>query len=246
MMIDILCPTRGRPKLALAMYQSLCKVTRDPKQVRVWFYLSEGDGEAWLYNRIFDENCMRDQDNIRVSFIKGKDAPTCWAWNALAKVACGQGANLLLLMGDDVTFETEGWDEIYRDVYRKHGDGIFVIAPNDGRGDGVPHPCVSARWVGSLGYFVNPVFFHWGVDSYTEHLAKEIGRLIRVDVLLNHQKVGEAHPADETYKRIRAGVWNERDRSVLELMKDRYAEKDIGLLLNTMVLEPGWEAMASI
>ena len=225
MIIDILCPTRGRPHLAKRMLDSLYKTVSDPSRVRLWVYLSDNDQCLDGYYFAYSLN------PILVNAIKGKDAPTAWMWNYLAEKAHNSGGDLFFLIGDDVIFETEGWDEIYRESSAKNPDGIFVLAPDDGRGSGVPHPCVSRAWIDTLGYFVNPAFLHWGVDSYTEHLALSVDRLIRLpDVKITHQKVGEANPVDETYKRLREGVWNARDLEVLDLMKNRYAGKDIELL----------------
>lgn len=224
MIIDILCPTRGRPHLAARMYDSVCKTAIDPKNVRVWFYLSDNDPESINYNNA-------STYPVTKYTVTGKDAPTCWIWNQLAKQAMKTDGDMFFLMGDDVVFETEGWDEIYREAAKKFEDGIFVLHPDDGRGSGLPHPCMGRSWVDTLGYFVNPAFFHWGVDSYTEHLANSVNRLAHLpEVKITHQKVGEANPADDTYKRLREGVWNKRDLEVLELMKSRYAEKDIELL----------------
>ncbi len=228
MIIDILCPTRGRPHLARRMYDSVCKTAKDPSKVRVWFYLSDNDPELFGYDDAFI-------GVVHWHNVHGKDGPTSWLWNVLATEAYDSGGNLFLLIGDDVIFETEGWDEIYRETAGKYPDGIFVLAPNDGRGTGVPHPCVSRAWINTLGYFVNPVFFHWGVDSYTEHLALSVDRLIPLpEISIRHNKVGEANPPDETYKRLRNGVWNARDLQVLTLMKSRYTENDIYLLRKVM------------
>lgn len=232
MIIDILCPTRGRPLLAKQMYNSVCATVTKADQVRVWLYLSDNDSEIDNYG-VFDfaEGDVYWEKNVEVNVISGCDAPTTWLWNKLSSHAYSTSGDLFFLIGDDVIFETEGWDEIYRQAASNYPDGIFVLAPNDGRGDGVPHPCMGREWIDTLGYFVNPAFLHWGVDSYSEFLASSVDRLIKIpNVTIRHNKVGEAHIADETYKRLREGVWNQRDLQVLELMKSRYADKDIGLL----------------
>lgn len=236
MIIDILCPSRGRPHLAKRMYESICKTVSRPNHVRVWLYLSDNDPDVDKYNVVsFSQGDVCWEKEVLVNVVYGKDGPTSYLWNHLAQHAYGCRSDLLFLMGDDVVFETEGWDEIYREAARNNPDGIFVLAPDDGRGSGVPHPCVGRTWIDTLGFFVNPAFLHWGVDSYTEHLALSLDRFIRLpEVKITHQKVGETNPADETYKRLREGVWNKRDLQVLELMKSRYAEKDIELLRKAM------------
>lgn len=230
MIIDILCPTRGRPNLARRMYDSACDTAKYPDYLRFWFYLSDNDP---VYENANGLPFLGDLKS-KVSSFTGKDAPTSLMWNYLAKEAYKANGDLFLLMGDDVIFETEGWDEIYRNSVRSIHDGIFVIAPNDGRGSGVPHPCVSRRWIETLKYFVNPVFLHWGVDSYTEKLAHKVGRFISLpNVSIKHAKVGEAIPSDDTHKRIRSGVWHERDMEVIKLM-DRYIDTDVQLLREVM------------
>lgn len=231
MIINILCPTRGRPNLARQMYESVRRTAKDLSKIRIWFYISDDEPKRVEY----DLALPLFPDEIR--FIYGPDAPTAYMWNKLAKEAYDEGGDLFFLMGDDVLFETEGWDERYRMVARDFADGIYCIAPNDGRGSGVPHPCVNRAWIETLGYFVNPVFLHWGVDSYTEKLAKKLDRFVYLsDVSIKHAKVGEAHAPDETYNRLRRGVWHERDRSVMELM-DRYIGCDTQRLLRVIMAD---------
>lgn len=221
MIIDILCPTRGRPHLFKQLYESLQKTTRDPSNVRLWVYLSKDDKKLEQYTT------MKLEGDIAINAQVGSDAPTCWMWNTLADTAMQNDGDLFFLMGDDVIFQTEGWDEIYRDNAKRYYDGIFVLAPSDGRGDGIPHPCVSRSWIDVLGFFVNPVFYHWGVDSYTEALAKSLDRIVKLpDVKITHAKVGEACEADDTYKRIRSGVWHQRDTKLLDFMKHNYGYVD--------------------
>lgn len=239
MLISVLCPSRARPEKAAKMLEScLDTAVRD---VEVLFYLNDDDAqrERYYYHSEEIRNRFVGKDGKRVKYHSGTDNPAGYSWNQLAIRAKG---DLLMLMGDDVEFQTVGWDERYREAAKQHPDGIYVISCSDGgrlaedgtKAQGNPHPTVSRTWVGTLGYFVNPMFLHWYIDTWNVDLAKEVNRFIYLDdVVIEHQKCGEAVPVDETCKRIRKGCWPARDKYAYEALK-RYQAVDVGLLSQKM------------
>jgi hypothetical protein len=221
MKISILVPSRGRPAQADRLLNSL----KTAKNYEVLFYLNDDDIFLQDYLAI-----IKNYENAKV--LVGPDSPPAWSWNILASKCFG---DLMLLCGDDCVFTTDGWDDEYRKVAAMYDDGIVMISCDDGRSTsekkGNPHPCLTRTHFQIMGYFVNPIFLHWNVDTYTERMYERIGRLVRLDhVKIEHIKAGDKQPHDETSTRIRKGVWPQRDAFVADLAFDRYIHVDIEIL----------------
>lgn len=141
--------------------------------------------------------------------LTGQDAPPVLGWNRAASVARG---DILLHGGDDMIFETQDWD--LKIAEAMPADGIGCVVTQDGRGpESWPHYSVGRRWVTTLGYFAPPWFFFWCGDLWTTEVAKAVGRLYPIDVMIRHSKV-----QDETAARVRRGVWHWRDQDLYRTM----------------------------
>ena len=104
---------------------------------------------------------------------------------------------------DDITWETPGWDEIFRQKMPEHG--LAVLYPD--MGDSC-NPCFTRKWVETVGLW--PEYFkHFGPDTWYADIAKRAGTLIRVpEVRMKHERVRDA-----TYTRTRAdgdGIFAQR------------------------------------
>lgn len=220
MIINILCPTRGRPQQFERMKKSALDMADDRSRVIVHgLAYTNDDSDYGPYVMRLHETCGRGAGpywNILASFaeehMRGKD-----------------GNHLYMLVGDDCLFETEGWDNLIKAQAKEFPDGIYCIAPNDNRTDkGAPHFVVSGKWIETLGYFVNPSFRHFCVDTYTAYLAKSIGRYFYMkDVLVTHKKAAIEH-YDETADRIRRENGSKRDIEIMNLLiNNGYADQEI-------------------
>lgn len=209
-MISILCPSRGRPDMARRMKESA--LTTANGEIEVLFYLNQDDPE------------LKGYDGLRGLVMP--EVTTAYAWNFLTAEANG---DMFMLAGDDCIFKTQGWDDRFKEVVPD--DGIYCVAPHDGREDNsFPHFAVGRKWVETLGYFVPPIFFHWYVDSWTTDLARRIDRLFYLpNVLVDHVKPGVRAEKDETFWRLRKEMWSLRDRDVW-YRTERYREQDAELL----------------
>jgi hypothetical protein len=95
---------------------------------------------------------------------------------------------------DDITWETEGWDLIFKEKMPAHG--LAVLYPD--MGDSC-NPCFTRKWVETVGLFPD-YFKHFGPDTWYVDIAKRAGTLINVpEVRMTHQRV-----RDDTYTRTRA------------------------------------------
>lgn len=96
--------------------------------------------------------------------------------------------DIVMLMGDDVQIQTQGWDNIIVNEFNRYQDRILMVVPSDGRMKGTlkynmdkpnlwsdkplpaAHFAVHKNWINTLGYLAPPFFWHWHVDSYTQKL----------------------------------------------------------------------------
>lgn len=247
--ISILCPTRGRPEMARRMAESAVETAADTRGLEILFWLNEDDPKLSEYKH-----------SPYTVLIMGKDGPTSYAWNELAKRAAG---DILMLMGDDVVFETPGWDNKIRHglidhlipgnklqdvvvegsqpgersawpIYGHHKVAVFSF--DDGRsplGEGHPHPAMTREVYNRLGYLACPMFRHFYVDTWLVDLAKEAGIFHYIpDMKVLHDKPWDRGAPDETKLRIATTSVHDADKATFDLAKERYFEADLEALLD--------------
>jgi hypothetical protein len=189
------------------------------------FYIQEDDPQKDDYIKMFKEM-------NHTGYIVEPWQPTSYLWNRLSDIAKGE---LLCLMGDDVVFETKGWDKRIEEEASKYSDGIYVITTLDGRKEddknlGCPHPVVNKKWKETLGFFLPPQFMHRYLDTYTKRLAQSIDRYIQIwDVRFRHQKSLTSKDPTGTKSR----EWLTYDKYSYEHTK-RWFEADLELLKRTI------------
>lgn len=217
MKIASITPSYNRSEKYRAMKQSFDNNTADNRRASVVLDVIMTDPDFKGYPV---------EDN---RIVRAVDVATAWRWNDTAKRT---DADIYILGSDDIEFATPGWDDRLRNLFAKYPDGILCVGFNDGREEGAtPHYAVSKQWLEVLGYFANPIFFHWYVDTWTVDVAKRINRYVYAsDILLKHNTCKLDGKFDETHKRIRRDGWNDRDRSVWE-STERYREADATALM---------------
>lgn len=220
MNISILCPSRGRPEMARRMATSAIANCADVRGVEILFWLNEDDPRKNEY--VSSPYCVH---------IVGKDGPTSYAWNQLAKRAAG---DILMLMGDDTVFETPGWDNKLRDAATA-GEWAHPVARvfgfDDGRsplGEGHPHPAMTREVYNRLGYLACPMFRHFYVDTWLVDLAKEAGIFHYIaDMKVLHDKPWDRGAPDETKLRIANTSVHDADKATHDLAMMRYFAADL-------------------
>lgn len=174
-MISVLLPSRGRPEGLLRMLDSLYRNATHRRFVEVLVRTDEDDPKRFEYLQIHDHP---------VNFINGPRALLSECWNECAKYARGE---ILLHAGDDITFDTPGWDQLVRDTFAQYPDRILFaygddLGPN-GRTFGT-HGFVHRRWVETVGYFLPPLFSSDWNDVWLNEVAENLGRKVFVEGLV--------------------------------------------------------------
>lgn len=237
-MITICCPTRGRPQLAQRMAESCWKQAKFKNSLEIILYANNDDPVLNEYD------CVKEIDGVTLDV--GPNQSTCYSWNQCATKAKN---DYVMLMGDDVIFETPEWDRLIVDQYEKYDDKILMVIPNDGRkngtaksqpkknyinsnepvliGDesfGAPHFVLHKNWINTLGYFAPPIFWHWYVDTWTQKVSRKVNRCLYMpNVVCRAKKM-----FDHTGQLVR-GHLNiiARDNDLWKFARDRYLKSDV-------------------
>ena len=191
-MISILCPTRGRPENVIRKVNSILSTSHRGDLVEIIFYVDNDDVT-------FPEIVL---NNGNVTVVKG---PRMWLsilQNVLYSYSKGE---IIMYTGDDVVFETNGWDEIIREEFNAQEDKILLVYGTDGGyyGDRIAlHGFLHRDWVNTVGCWVQPgravPYDYWLTDT-----ARKLGRLKYIDSLRFahiHYRQGDASAKfDSTY-----------------------------------------------
>ena len=237
-MITLCIPSRGRPKLAKRMYDSAMAQSKAKKNLEFLFYLNEDDNSLPEYL-----NLLNNLPQIKIEV--GPHQSTCFSWNKLAQRA---KFDIVCLMGDDVQFETKKWDHKLLEEFDKCEDKILMVVPNTGRPRGyresqwkskelirvlkknetlpAPHFAVHKNWIKVLGYLCPPQFWHFYVDTYTQKVARSLGRCIfRKDIVWKVKKI-----TDNTAHQVRTHLNIRNREDYVWSTCERHLQSDIDAL----------------
>ena len=213
-MISIVCPSRGRPKLAKKMIDSF--LNNPGCEVEILLYLNEDDSKLKEYKILIDSK----------HYSIGPDRSPGYSWNLLAQQA---KYNIIFLMGDDAYNTTDNWGEIVLKTFDLYKDKIVMVVPDIKRiskKEFCPHFLLHKNWIKTLGYFIPPHFHQHYVDSWTREVAKALNRYV---LLKNFIVPIEMEVGDNTDKRYKKTWLIERD-GWLNGVTSRWKENDIQTL----------------
>lgn len=152
-------------------------------------YRTGKDIEVIVY---LDNDDPRIEDYMVTNFVVGEPRRSGAAIRYLMEHKAK--GDMFYFGSDDIIWETQNWDEIFREKMPAHG--LAVLYPD--MGDSC-NPCFTRKWVETVGFFPD-YFKHFGPDTWYADIAKRAGQLIRVpEVRMTHQRVRDA-----TYDRTRA------------------------------------------
>lgn len=178
--LAIVCPSRGRPHACWLMIESALKHS----QADILIYLDQDD-----------ESPYEVHPNPRVKTSTGSPMGRGAAINAL----CDQfrGYRAYLLVSDDVTFVRSGWEsEILQALDAFQEIGLVHLESENGFHH-VNWPCVSRKWIDTLGW-MNPPSLKWYCqDTVLSCLGEGLNRVhrIRPKVLHHHAISGPSAEA---------------------------------------------------
>lgn len=213
-MIELICPSKGRPDKLKRMWDSARRTADSPNDI----YLRVGVNEE-------EREMYRGAVDGYSAVYAVKDWSTVYTTNLLADKAFKDGASkLFMIIGDDAIFTSYEWDKALREHYDALNNKIHIYSFLDSRSPaGTPHPIATREYIDAMGTLAPPIFLHWYVDTWMVQMAKDNNCFTHLkDYLLVHDKPSDKGMPDETHNSIRERGWHERDSYVNAICQDYF------------------------
>jgi hypothetical protein len=227
--ISILCPTRARPDNVKRLVESILSNAEKPELLEILFYVDKDDStfpkevEVWQGVTVFR-------------------GPKVWISNAHNYLYVQSKGSILFSAGDDMIFQTRGWDNLVREKFQQIPDGIGLVFGNDlgsHAGKIATHGFFHRNWVDVLGTWVQP-----GRGSLWDMWSTENARLLKRLFYLENLVIEHRHyrqsstnvTFDNTYARIRTSNASFRpEKTYKKLARERRVDR---ILLAQQMSEP--------
>lgn len=211
-----ICPTRERPKAAMEVLESFQEKTS--KNSRIMFALDNDNyddypDEIVMNSAIFPRTGIARKFNLLTMRFLNK-------WEGF------------MFVGDDLRFETPGWDEMMLTAIRDHNG--FAVAYGDDRQyrfSRATHPVLGRNLVRAMGCAVTPGIVHY-LDFPWNWIGKQLGLLVWVpEVITPHLRWDALHTepdalwteTNQKYGPLDTETWNkwvaENGRKLLAQVK---------------------------
>jgi hypothetical protein len=145
-----------------------------------------------LKDPVLDSACARNRiqaavnGELRVRFLpplaRAYEGKLCWIWDHMAQAAAKDGADLFILLGDDVTIETRGWqkevEEEFANVARRRNlpFGTACVALQDRSFPAFPtFPVVHRFHLDTFGTMFPPAFLNQHGDPFLFEIYRRFG-----------------------------------------------------------------------
>jgi hypothetical protein len=168
--ISLLLPTRQRPHNLTRLVASINATATRPDLVELVTYVDEDDPSY--------DNLKLDIEWVKVRGpreLGGVVGNLSAMWNKCYDVCRG---DIIQHCGDDLVFETSGWDTVVCTAFDAVPDRILLVTGMDGIQDPAnlaTHAFISRTWVETAGLFP-PIFSSDYNDRYISDVAQLIGR----------------------------------------------------------------------
>ncbi len=165
--LSLLVPTRGRAVQLRRFLNSLAATAARPDAVEVVLVVDEDDP---------DSRAVR-HDLLRLRHVVVPPGRTMGSLNRTAYEA--SVGNVVMLLNDDVTARTRGWDDRIREVFRSHPDEIVLVHTNDTllREHLCVFPAVSRTYCELAGGICPTGYLRYRIDDHIEDVFNLLGVL---------------------------------------------------------------------
>lgn len=160
--ISVIVISYARPEGAMRIASTARVTASRPELVEILICTDESDPLLERY-KVLPE--------LDVSIIKEHRSTD--KWNYLYKKSTGE---IIVMMCDDVIFESWGWDEILRNIWPKDGNAVMFSDDKNGK-EILEFPIISRKMADTLGYCAYPKLDHAGLDAFWALSGNIIGQL---------------------------------------------------------------------
>ena len=173
--------TRGRPEMLAEVFAALKTHTTQREKVSLWLYVDEDDLAT---RQAIDQGKLNDA-GVQVHWHFGGQTSGLGEMQSILWQASGRTAEVYMVLGDDVRFDTPNWDNILREAAAKFPDGIFLASPHDPMtADTCTYPVFGWRWLETLGHLFCGYFPFWYDDRWVHQIGEMTGRYVWLPIVM--------------------------------------------------------------
>lgn len=182
--IALLCPTRERVGSVKRLVESLVATTTNFENVNLYLGIDEDDPSIKEVEEYTSQFPFIKILNIPST---GEFAGLGFIWNRMVEDVPDE---ILAMIGDDMVFETQNWDnEILGEFDRS--DGIILVHCNDGMREAheplAVNSFISRKYYETFGYYVREEWKHEYHDTWLHDVFTRLGRRVyRHDLVIFH------------------------------------------------------------
>jgi hypothetical protein len=171
--ICLIMATRGRPEMLAEVFAALKTHTAQKGKVSLWLYVDEDDA---VTRKAIDDGQLSDA-GVQLHWHIGAQTSGLGEMQSILWQASGRTAEIYMVLGDDVRFDTPRWDNVLREVAAKFPDGIFLASPHDPMtADTCTYPVFGWRWLETLQQLFCGHFPFWYDDRWVHQIGEMAGR----------------------------------------------------------------------
>jgi hypothetical protein len=171
--ICLIMATRERPEMLAEVFTALKTHTTQKEKVSLWLYVDEDDS---ITRKAIDDGRLSDA-GVQLHWHIGTQTSGLGEMQQILWQISGRTAEIYMVLGDDVRFDTPGWDDVLREVAAKFPDGIFLASPHDPMtADTCTYPVFGWRWLETLQQLFCGYFPYWYDDRWVHQIGEMAGR----------------------------------------------------------------------
>jgi hypothetical protein len=179
--ISILIATRARPEILAEVFTSLKTNTTRKDRTSLWLYVDEDDQ---VTQRAIEEKRFPEID-LPVHWHFGPQTASLGDTHEALWAASGRSSEVYMVSGDDMRFDTAGWDEITRNAFARYPDGVLLAFPHDPMtADTATYPFFGWGWLAILRRFFPGYFPYWYDDRWVSQVGRLADRYVKLPILL--------------------------------------------------------------
>lgn len=211
--IQLLVPTRNRPSNMERLWLSAHSLANQKDLLSITFYIDDDDYGS-----------LAKVESLNLPY---KFGPRITMSSMYKEIYDGV-SDIVWVGGDDVVFESNGWDDMVRNGFI-WPDKIGLVYGSDGYMDAklATHAFISREWINAIGYITYPAYSADWADSHNFEIASNIGRANYLPDLSTqhyHYATGRSQPDQTMIEKNMRGAQDNMAQVFISLLPQRIAD----------------------